>query len=336
MAKRKILITGGGGFIGSVATSIFLQNNYEVVVIDNFSKGFKEPLKLLQEKFTAKKLRYYKADIRDNLDSVFKQEEIDLVVHFAGVCEVDESMKDPQKYFSNNTYGSLNLLSTMIKYNVRKIIFSSTCAVYGKALYVPVDEKHPTIPDNPYGQSKLMAEQIISWYGKLFDLKYVVLRYFNVCGASDDGLIGDSQKPHVRLVHNAVMGVLGLEQFFLTCQQVKTRDHTPIRDFINVVDLSLAHLKAANYLLKRGSSEIINLGTGRGYSVLEIIKAVKKATKKDFDLKSSAPRVGEVAKMVASIKKAKKILDWQPKRTIKDSVSSLVKWYNLHPQGWNH
>lgn len=333
--SNKILITGCGGYIGSVATYLFLQSNYEVIGIDNFSTGYEEPLKLLQKKFGPRLFRYYQFDLKENLDSLFKKEKnISAVVHYAASCLVDESMKNPEKYFENNVYGSLNLIKTMLNNDIKKIIFSSTCAVYGEAQYVPVDENHPTNPINPYGESKRMVERMIEWFGKINGLKYVILRYFNVCGASDDGLIGDSKKPSTLLVQNAVRGALGIEPFYLTCPQVNTPDRTPIRDYINVVDLNEAHKKALEHLYNEGKSEIINLGTGLGNSVLEVVKAVWETTGKKFDLKKTSPRQGEYAIMIASIKKAKKILNWQPKRTIKDSVKSLVTWYKRRPYGW--
>lgn len=329
----KILVTGAGGYIGSVATYTFLKNGHEVVGLDNFSRGYKAPLKLLQKKFGSKKLRYYQEDIK-NTEAVFAREKnIEAVVHFAAYCLVDESMKKPELYFDNNVGGTLALLTAMNKYNVKKIVFSSSCVVYGEAQYVPVDEKHPTIPANPYGESKLMDEKLITWYGKLHDLQYVILRYFNVCGASDDGLIGDSKHPSVLLVQNAVRGALGIEEFKLTCPKVKTPDGTPIRDYIDVVDLAEAHELALKYL-KGGHSETFNLGTGKGNSVLEIIKAVKKATGIEFTVGKSESRQGEYAEMKADNRKAKKVLGWTPKRTMADSVASLIAWYRHHPNGW--
>ncbi len=331
----KILVTGAGGYIGSITTYLLLQKGFEVIALDNFSRGYKKPLKILQEKFGKEKLRFYQHNLQDDLSPFFKKEKnIEAVIHFAAFCLVDESMKDPQKYFTNNVCGTQNLLTYLIEQKINKIVFSSTCAVYGEAKYVPVDENHPTNPANPYGESKKIVEQILSWYGKLVGLNYVILRYFNVCGASLDGLIGDSKKPSVLLVQNAVRGALGIEPFFLTCPKVKTKDKTPIRDYINVVDLANAHIKAIEYLNKGGKSEIINLGTGLGNSVLEIIKKVKKITNYKFDLKQTTPREGEYAKMIASIKKAKKVLNWQPEQSIETSINSLVKWYKAHPQGW--
>lgn len=332
---RKILVTGAGGYIGSVATYLFLQNGYEVIALDNFSTGYKKPLEVLQEKFGQDKLRIYEADLKDNLASIFEKETgIQAAVHYAAFCLVNESMEKPEKYFSNNVCGSQNLLAALLQHGIKNIVFSSTCAVYGEAEYVPVDEKHPTNPVNPYGVSKRMIEQMIEWYGKIDGLNYVILRYFNICGASDDGLIGDSKNPSVLLMQNAVKGALGIEPFFLTCPKVETEDGTPVRDYINVVDLNMAHLKALEYLLGGGESGVINLGTGTGNSVLEVVKKVQEIVGVKFDLQKGEPRKGEYAKMVASIKKAKEVLGWEPTRTIGASVKSLVSWYKSHPHGW--
>ncbi len=333
--RKKILVTGGGGYIGSVATDLFLQAGYEVVVIDNLATGYREPLEYLQEKYGEKRLRWFELDLTKDLRVVFEMEKgIEAVVHYAAHCLVDESVKDPGKYFRNNISGSLNLIETMTDFGIRKLVFSSTCAVYGEAEYVPVDEEHPTRPKNPYGESKRMVERIIEWYGKLGKLDYVILRYFNVCGATEDGTVGDSKEPSTLLVQNAVRGALGIEPFYITSPEVDTPDKTPIRDYINVVDLNEAHLSALEYLAKGGRSEIINLGTGSGNSVLEVVKMVQEVTGKTFSLARTTPREGEYATMVAKIDKARKVLGWSPKRTIRDSVNSLVKWYQVHPQGW--
>ncbi len=332
---KKIFVTGAGGYIGSIAVYLLLQNGYTVVALDNFSKGYKEPLKLLQEKFGKENLSIYGADLAKNIDDIFQKEHFDAVIHYAAFCSVDESMKNPEIYFSNNVCGSQNLLNTMMRFGVDTIIFSSTCAVYGEAEYFPIDETHPIHPTTPYGASKRMVEELIEWYGKLKNLRYVMLRYFNVCGASDDGFIGDSKKPSPHLVQNTIRGVLGIEQFYLTYPEVSTPDKTPIRDYVNVVDLNEAHLRALEYLFKGGKNEIVNLGTGTGNSVLEIVKEVQSITGKEIPLQKATPRQGDDAKKIASIEKVQKILGWKPKRTMKDSVDSLVKWYTAHPKGWN-
>lgn len=334
---KKVLVTGGAGYIGSVATYLLLQKGYEVVVLDNFSTGHIGPMEYFAAKFKDS-FKYYEADLtkKATVDEVLKKETgIDAILHYAASCLVNESMEIPQKYFTNNVVGTQNLLSSLIEANIKNIVFSSTCAVYGEAEYVPVDEIHPTNPANPYGESKRMIEKMLEWYGKLGKLNYVILRYFNVCGASDDGEIGDSKNPSVLLMQNAVRGALGIEPFFLTCPTVDTPDKTPIRDYINVVDLNLAHLAALDLLLNaKDSNQIINLGTGTGNSVLEIVETVEKVTGKSLDKKQGEARKGEYAKMIADIKKAKSILSWEPKRSIEDSVNSLVAWYGKHPRGW--
>ncbi len=332
----KILITGAGGYIGSVATYLFLQKGYEVVALDNFATGFHEPLQSLQEKFGKEKLVVTEVDLQSDISQVFvKNKGISAVVHYAASCLVDESMKDPAKYFENNIWGTLNLVENLDKNGIKNLVFSSTSAVYGNSKYVPVDEAHPTNPVSPYGESKLMAEGVVEWFGRLKGINYVIFRYFNVCGASDDGLIGDSKKPSTLLVQNTVRGALGIEPFFLTYPQIpNTPDHSPIRDYVNVVDLNEAHLMAIEYLARGGKSEIMNLGTGNGNSVLEIVETVKKATGKDFKVDKASPRAGDADRLIAKIDKAQEVLGWKPTHTIEDSIKSLMTWYNNHPNGW--
>ncbi len=334
---QKILVTGAGGYIGSIATYLFLQKGYEVVAVDNFQTGYRGPLDLLKAKFGEEKIRAYEMDLKKDTKDLFEKEKnIQAVVHYAASCIVDESMSNPKKYFENNILVTLNLLEKMVENKIQNLVFSSTAATYGEAQKIPVDENHPNNPVNVYGESKLMAEKMIQWYGKTKEIRYSILRYFNVCAASDDGLIGDSKKPSSLLVQNSVRGALGIEPFYLTCPEVDTPDKTPIRDYINVVDLNEAHLAALDYLLKGGKSEIINLGTGTGNSVLEIVNKVQEVTGTKFEIKKTTPRKGDPARIVASIEKAKSVLGWKPKRTIEDSVKSLVKWYKVHPKGWDN
>lgn len=333
---KKILITGAGGYIGSVSAHLFLDKGYEIVAIDNFSTGYRQPLELLQEKYGKEKIRYYDVDLQHDVSSVFeKEKDIEAAIHYAAFCSVNESMMHPVRYFKNNIYATLNLIENLTNNNIKNIVFSSTCAVYGDAHYIPIDEKHPILPTSPYGESKRMAEKIIEWYGTLKSINYIILRYFNVCGATEDGLIGDSKRPSPHLVQNAVRGALGIEPFFLTYQHFdSTPDRSPIRDYVNVVDLNEAHLKALDYLLSGGKSEIINIGTGTGNSVLEVIKQVEQTTGKKLDTEKGVARTGESDRMIASIEKAKNLLSWEPKRSTEDSIKSLVTWYTLHPKGW--
>ncbi len=331
----KILITGAGGYIGSVSAKLFLDKGYRVVAVDNFTTGYKGPLEYLEKKYPGK-FSFYDVDITGDISKVFEQEkDIQAVIHYAASCIVDESMKNPGKYFSNNVAATASLLGAMDKHGVKNIIFSSTCAVYGEAVYYPINEKHPLNPTTPYGASKKMAEEVIQWYGKIKGFNYMILRYFNVCGASDDGTIGDSKKPSSLLVQNVVRGALGIEKFYLTCPEVDTPDKTPIRDYVNVVDLNEAHLKAYEYIKKTGKSDTINLGTGTGNSVLEVVEQVKKITGQEITVEKANTRQGDDAKKVADIQRAREVLGWEPKRTIEDSVKSLVAWYKNHPQGWD-
>lgn len=332
---HKILVTGCGGYIGSVAADLFLQKGYQIVGVDNFSTGYRQPLEYLQKKYGSEKFRFHELDLKDGVGDFFQKEKgIEAVVHYAAHCLVNESMEDPGKYFRNNVFGSLNLITAATAAGIDKFVFSSTCATYGEAEYVPVDEAHPQKPTNPYGQSKKMVEELLGWFDQLKGLRSVILRYFNVCGAADAGDVGDAKKPSVLLVQNAVRGALGIEPFFLTCPKVDTPDGTPIRDYINVVDLNEAHHLALDYLFKGGQSQVINLGTGQGNSVLEIVATVQQVTGTKFAYESTTPRKGEYAKMIAATAKAKKVLGWQPERTIENSVNSLVKWYQAHPKGW--
>lgn len=332
---KKILITGAGGYIGSISTYLFLQNGYEVIGLDNLARGYMDPIDYFSNKFTDK-FRFYKADlINDDLDEILKSESgISAVLHYAGYCIVNESMEHPEWFFDNNVYGTSKVLQCMVNKNIPNIIFSSTSTVYGDPQYMPVDESHPLGSVNPYGESKRMAESVIRWYSDLKNIRYMILRYFNVCGASDDGQIGDSKKPSTLLVQNTVRGALGIEPFYLTCPEVQTKDKTPIRDYINVVDLNLAHIKAFEYLDAGGKSDIVNLGTGSGNSVLEIVNAVQKITGKQFPVQKGEARKGEHAAMYTKIDKAKEILGWSPTHSIEDSVKSLVLWYTSHPNGW--
>ena len=337
--EKYLLITGGAGFIGSHAVRLFLERGEKVVVFDNLERGFRQVIETLKMKFSENQLVFVEGDLRnvEPIEAVFDHFEIKAVLHFAALCLVDESMQKPELYFQNNVIGTLNLLEAMRHHNVKRLIFSSTCAVYGESQYLPLDEKHPTHPLNPYGQSKLMAESMIRWYGELHAFSFAILRYFNVCGSASDGLIGDSKKPSQLLMQNAVRGAMEIEPFYYTCPQVDTPDGTPIRDYIDVEDLVAAHAVALDYLEADGKSGIFNLGNGKGYSVKEIVSAVEKAF--DLIMEKHLPektRQGEYAAVYAEPQKANELLGWKPKKSIDESVESLRKWYTAHPQGWEY
>ena len=265
---------------------------------------------------------------------IIKKEKIELVMHFAAYAYVGESVTDPMKYYFNNVAATLHLLRCMLGCGVKKFVFSSTCAIYGESQYLPMDEAHPTNPANPYGESKLVVEQMIRWYGELHNLSYVILRYFNVCGAASDGSIGDSKKPSLLLLQNAVRGALGIEKFSYTCQKVDTPDGTPIRDYIDVEDLVSAHKAALDYLQAGGSSDVFNLGNGRGWSVKEIVSAVEDYFGISLAGEERHTRQGEYAEVYANTTKANQVLKWQTKKSLLDSIKSLEAWYKDRPNGW--
>lgn len=335
--KPSVLVTGGAGYIGSHAVKALAENDFPVVVFDNLERGWRQPIEVLQDKYGG--IEFYEGDLKEKaaIEKVFEEEDITAVLHFAALCSVSESMEQPGRYFRNNVLGTLNLLETMQQAGVARLVFSSTCAVYGDNQYLPVDEKHPLDPNSPYGASKMMAEEEISWFSQVYDLRHVILRYFNVAGAAESGLIGDSKKPSQLLVQNAVRGALEIEPFKLTCPEVDTPDGTPIRDYVNVEDLADAHLKALDYLDDQGNdSNLFNIGTGTGYSVLEIVEKVQEITGHEFPTQQGEKRQGEWAEIYADNSKAKSVLGWRPERDLADTVESLVKWYKKHPDGWDY
>lgn len=321
--KRQVLVTGGAGYIGSHAVVELLDKGYSVVVVDNLENGFFE--------YVDKRAKFYQADIRDKdtLNRIFKENEISVVLHFAGYIKVPESIEDPAKYYNNNVYGTLCLLETMKENHVKRIVFSSTAAVYGNVESdEKVDEKHPKRPINPYGKSKLMAENIILDFAKAYNFNYSIFRYFNVAGAHEKYLIGQTGKGVTALVtltlkaikYNRVLNVFG--------NDYPTKDGTGVRDYIHVVDLVNAHILSIK-MLEGSENGIFNLGNENGFSVLEIIKAVEEITKQKVRYEVISRRKGDPAMVVASSKKAKEILKWQPKYTnILDIVRTSWEFMN--------
>ncbi len=332
----KILITGTGGYIGSIAARAFLKAGHEVVGVDACFRGYLEPQRLLQEEFGKNRFRFFHADLTKEISTIFEKENgIEMVVHFAAYCNVGESEKHPSLYFDNNVGGVSILLEAMKEAGIKKLVFSSTCATYGDPQYTPIDEKHPVGNcTSAYGESKFLAERMIKWYRELFGLKSVILRYFNICGASDDHKFGDSKRPSFHLMQNAVRAALGQGEFKFNFTRVETPDGSPIRDYINVEDLADAHVKAADYLKNGGDSEVFNLGTGDGNSVFEIVETVEKLTGVTFEKNEGERRSGDAIIAVADNRKAKEILSWEPRRSIERSVTTLRDWYKSHPEGW--
>lgn len=332
------MITGAGGYIGSVATDLFLSKGYRVIAVDSLVRGFRGPIEFLQQRYGSDQLVYHECDIRTEIEPVFSQHDnIEAVIHYAAFCNVGESEKHPELYFDNNISATLALMEAMRAHHVQKLVFSSTCSLYGEPKTDTIAETHPVDPtSHPYGESKYMAERIIDWYHRIHGLQYIILRYFNVCGATDDGSIGDSKKPSFHLMQNAVRGALSIAPFYLNNTPVDTPDGTPIRDYVNVVDLNRAHVLAVEHLEKLEQPEVFNLGTGTGNSVMEVITSVEQITGTKLPLQEGERRQGDVSKAVASNEKITRMLGWKPEHSLEDSVNSLVTWYQNHPHGWDH
>lgn len=314
--KRTILVAGGAGYIGSHTVKYLLNNDYNVVVVDNLVYGHKEAV--LTPNFE-------QIDLKDKeaLDNVFKKYKIDAVIHFAAYTYVGESVTNPQKYYWNNVVNTLNLLDVMIENNVKNIVFSSTCATYGNPLYTPIDEKHSQNPINPYGKTKLMMEQIMADYETAYGLKYVALRYFNAAGCDAQGELGESHDPETHLIPLVLKAIKGeIPQIKVFGTDYDTPDGTCIRDYIHVEDLADAHMLAVEKLFSENKSYCINLGTGIGTSVKEIIKASEEVTGKKVPLIYSERRPGDPAKLFASNNYAKETLGWNPKY---NDVQEIIK-----------
>ena len=319
---KRVLVTGGAGYIGSHAVVQLLDKGYEVVVLDNLENGYSE--------LVDKRAKFYLADLRDknSLRRVFEAEKIDAVMNFAAYIKVGESVEKPTMYYENNTYGVMNLIDIMVEYEVKNIVFSSTAAVYGEVKGDKlVDEEFPTNPINPYGMSKLMSERIIADAAKAYGLNYSIFRYFNVAGAHEEYEIGQKGEgitalvPIILQVAKGERGELGIFG-----DDYNTPDGTGVRDYIHVVDLVDAHILALD-TLKEGVSGIYNLGNGNGFSVLEMLEAAKRVTEREIPSRVVPARPGDPACVVAASERAEKILGWKPRYTnVEDIIRTAWEW----------
>ncbi len=326
-----LLITGGAGYIGSYTALELLKYGYDIIIFDNLETGHIETVEILKKCNYKGKLKYFiKGDLRkkEDIEGVFKKEKISAVLHFASYAVVEESVREPEKYWENNVIGSLNLLNSMTENGVKNIVFSSTCATYGLAKYVPIDENHPQNPINPYGQTKLTVERIMDVYDKAYGLKSVRLRYFNAAGAGS-GLLGEWRDKETHIIPNIIKSALNNEKFKIYGNDFDTKDGSAIRDYINVQDLAKAHINALKYLEKNQKTSFFNLGTGSGNSVFEILSATEKITGKRIEFEIKKRREGDPPVLIGDYSKAKNILGWEPEKTLFDSIKSAYHWQKI-------
>jgi UDP-arabinose 4-epimerase len=303
----RVLVTGGAGYIGSHTAKTLKAAGHEPIVLDNLIYG---------HTWAVQWGPFEQGDLADMafLRSVFDRHAIDAVIHFAANAYVGESMTDPSKYFRNNTFNTLNLLDTMVARGVKRMVFSSTCATYGDPQRIPIDESHPQAPVNPYGESKLFVERILHWYGKAYALRSVALRYFNASGADPEGDIGEDHDPETHLIPLVIEAALGRRPpVGVFGSDYPTPDGTAIRDYIHVMDLADAHVKALAYLAGEGASTAINLGTGHGHSVREVIQTVEQVGGNPVPSTTSPRRAGDPPQLVADARRAKDVLGWTPR-----------------------
>ncbi|OGG11294.1 UDP-glucose 4-epimerase GalE [Candidatus Gottesmanbacteria bacterium RBG_13_45_10] len=324
----RFLVTGGAGYIGSITNWLLRSKNHETVIFDNMVNGHKEAVG--DTKLIIGDLRS-KADIA----SVFEKEQFDAVIHFAALALAGESMQKPFEYFHNNIDGGLNLLEAMRAHNCKTIIFSSTCAVNGFPKKLPVTEESPIAPASVYGASKRNFEEILEWYEKVYGIRCARLRYFNACGALPDGTLGEDHTPETHIIPVAIKALVAGEPFRVFGNDYHSPDGTCIRDYIHVLDLADAHLKAAEYIAKNNMSLTVNLGVGKGYSNMEILKAVEAVTGKKLKIEYTKRRWGDPDAIYADNTKAKQLLGWQPKYVeLTSIIETAWAWHQKHPKGY--
>ncbi len=336
----KILVTGGAGYIGSHTCVELLNSGYEVVILDNLYNSNKKAVDRIEE-ITGKKTAFYEADMADRtaLDKIFTEHKIDCVIHFAGLKAVGESVVKPLEYYKNNISGTLILAEAMREHGCKNIIFSSSATVYGDPAFVPITEECPKgTPTNPYGWTKSMLEQILSdFHTADKEWNVILLRYFNPIGAHESGMIGEDPKgiPNNLLPYVAQVAIGKLSCVGVFGNDYDTPDGTGVRDYIHVVDLAIGHVKAIDKIKENPGVKVYNLGTGNGYSVLDVIKAFSKACGHEVPYEIKPRRPGDIATCYADASLAKKELGWEAKYNLDDMCSSSWNWQSKNPNGYN-
>ena len=327
-----VLVLGGAGYIGSHTVDRLVEAGKDVVVVDSLVTGHLAAVR--------KEAKFYQGDLADKdfMRKVFTENpDIDAVIHFAAFSLVAESMKDPLKYFDNNTAGMVKLLEVMNEFDIKYIVFSSTAATYGIPEKMPIYEDDPQLPINPYGESKLMMEKIMRWADEAYGIKFVALRYFNVAGAKPDGSICEDHHPETPLLPIVLQVAMGeREKLQIFGDDYNTPDGTNVRDYVHPFDLADAHILAVDYLRNGNESSAFNLGSSTGFSNLEIVKAAREVTGKEIPAEIAARRGGDPDTLIAASEKARKVLGWKPEfDDIHKIIETAWKWHTTHPQGYN-
>ncbi len=323
------MVAGGAGYIGSHTVAALLEKGENVVVVDSMVKGHKDAV-------IGGKL--YTGDIRDAafIDKVFGENDIDAVIHFAADIEVGLSMKDPLSFYRNNVYTVMCMLESMNRHGVKHIVFSSTAAVYGFPKSVPISEDSEKTPVNPYGETKLAVEKMLRWCDEAYGIKWAAPRYFNAAGAHPSGKIGEDHDPESHLVPIVLQAAMGKrESVSVFGSDYDTPDGTCIRDYVHVMDLAEAHILALEYLQNGGTSDSFNLGSGNGFSVMEIIRKAREVTGREIKVVMADRRPGDPARLVADSSKARRVLGWKPQyEDIGLIIESEWRWHGSHPRGY--
>lgn len=323
-----ILVTGGAGYIGSVMVELLRRQGEQPVVLDNLCRGHREAVDPA--------VPFYEGQVADRalIARIARTHKLEACIHFAALAYVGESVVQPARYFENNAAQGIEFLTALLDAGVTRFVFSSSCATYGEPKQVPMPEEHPQWPTNPYGWSKLFLERILESYDRAYGLKFVGLRYFNAAGATEQH--GEHHAPETHLIPNVLAAALGrIPHVPVYGQNYATPDGTAIRDYIHIADLLTAHVLALEYLRSGGQSEFINLGNGKGYSVLEVIEAARRITKRPIEVRMEPARPGDPSHLVAASEKARRILGWRPAYPELDQiVGSAWKWHQAHPDGY--
>jgi UDP-glucose 4-epimerase len=323
----KILVTGGAGYIGSFLVRELKDKGFEPVIVDDFSQGHKKAV----EGFELHEINL--VEEKEKLDKLFSESDFAGVVHMAGFIQMGESFKNPGKYFANNLLSTLNLLETMVKHGVLKMVFSSSAGVYGTPKSLPIKEDDSKNPENPYGETKWQIERVLHWFDQAYTLKSISIRYFNAAGAALDGSIGEDHPNESHIIPLIIKAALEGRKFMLFGNDYKTPDKTCVRDYVHVLDLVAAHSLALNALLDGAESNYYNAGSGKGYSNKQIVEEIEKVAG-NFDWEFGPRRPGDADALYASIAKIKKDLDWEPKYSLKEIIGTAYKWHKSHPKGY--